>query len=127
MHDFFAETDDIEALDILGIPNATGSPERRLILAILERAILDYVGNDAKEAEEAENWLFSDSGDCGNRDENDAEDVDDSLSEVDLPFSFPWVCQQLDLDACGISEQIRAMPKRGKSRIAPWYLNKAAV
>ncbi|MCB0310812.1 MAG: hypothetical protein KDD42_06240, partial [Bdellovibrionales bacterium] len=41
-------------------PNLTGTPERNLLMAILERAILDFVGNDQKEAEEAEIWLFDD-------------------------------------------------------------------
>lgn len=87
-------------------PNFTGSPERRLLLAILERAILDFVGNDTREIQGSSDWMFSD-------------DSDD-----DGEFSFGWVCRQLDLDPDSIAEHIRAMPKRGSHRIAPWYLTK---
>ena len=88
-------------------PNLTGSPERRLLVAILERAILDFVGNDSREIQGSFDWLFTDES------EEDATE-----------FSFSWVCQQLDLDPSTISEHIRAMPKRGNHRIAPWYLTK---
>lgn len=91
-------------------PNFTGSPERRLILAVLERAMLDLAGNNRKEVEEAEAWIF------------------DAPLETPYPeFSFPWVCEQLDLDQETISEQIKAMPKRGDSRLAPWYLMRGDI
>jgi hypothetical protein len=82
-------------------PNHTGTPERNLILAMLERAILDSVGNDAKEAEDAEEWLF-------NLDDNEE-------------FSFNWVCEQLELDPKQISKTVSQMPKRGARKVAPWY------
>lgn len=88
-------------------PNQTGTPERRLLLAILERAILDFVGNDKREVEEAEEWLF---GDLENP----------SLDK----FSFAWICEQLDLDLSKISGKIRMMPRRGDKKIAPWYFMK---
>ena len=88
-------------------PNATGSPERRLLLAILERAILDFVGNDLREVQGAAEWIFADDSD-----ENDE-------------FTFSWLCTELDLDQSQIAEYIRAMPKRGNHRIAPWYLTKS--
>ncbi len=87
-------------------PNATGSPERRLLLAILERAILDYVGNDPREIQGSSDWLFSDDGENGRE------------------FTFVWVCEQLELDPKTIADCIQAMPKRGNHRIAPWYLTK---
>lgn len=88
-------------------PNVTGSPERRLILAVLERAILDFVGNEQKEMDEAGEWIFGD------------------LKNPSLePFTFAWVCLQLDLDMHTIAESIAAMPKRGKHKIAPWYFAK---
>jgi len=91
-------------------PNATGSPERRLILAVLERAMLDLAGNNRKDSEEAEAWIFN------------------PPTETPYPeFSFPWVCEQLDLDQTEISKQIKAMPKRGESRLAPWYLMRSEI
>lgn len=100
---------DFDAYRLFETPNLTGTPERRLLLAILERAILDYVGNDEREAVEAGGWLF---------DNND----DTPPSE----FTFSWICSELDLDLKEITDKIRAMPKRGDSRIAPWYLKKVS-
>ena len=93
-----------------GPPNLTGTPERRLLLAVLERAILDFVGNDRKEVEAAEEWLFD-------------EDVPQRPFEH---FSLPWICQELDLDFAEVVDTVRNMPKRGKSRVAPWYLARAS-
>ena len=101
---------DSDAEETYGEPNRTGTPERNLLLAILERAILDFVGNDQKEMKLAENWIFGDEGE----DENSEE------------FSFPWICHHLDLDRVKISEIIRSMPKRGSHRVAPWYFTKYA-
>lgn len=92
---------------VAGLPNMTGTPERRLLLAILERAILDYVGNDERELEQAEHWLFS--------------EPHDKHSDQ---FSFCWVCEQLDLDPKRIAQKIKEMPRRGNRKVAPWYFNK---
>ena len=96
-----------DEFNLFEVPNPTGSPERRLLLAVLERAILDYVGNDSKEVAEAEEWIFS--------------EIDDPSFTA---YSFPWICQELDLDVATIAKSIEAMPKRGKNKIAPWYFNK---
>jgi hypothetical protein len=101
---------DKDYYQVIGLPNMTGSPERRLLLAILERAILDYVGNDPREIEEADQWLFG--------------GVD---NETTQQFSFAWVCEQLDLDAPKIAEKIRTMPRRGTRKVAPWYFSKQVV
>lgn len=98
---------DRDYYQVFGFPNMTGSPERRLLLAILERAILDYVGNDPREVLEAEEWLFA-HPESGRRHH----------------FSFAWICEQLDLDTQKISEKIRTMPRRGNRKVAPWYFNK---
>ncbi|RIL07512.1 MAG: hypothetical protein DCC75_09965 [Proteobacteria bacterium] len=98
---------DFEAYNLFDLPKTTGTPERRLLLAVLERAILDYVGNDAVECKAAEEWLFS---------ESDEEEMDE--------FTFLWVCQQLDLNAKQIAATIKRMPRRGKHKVAPWYFAK---
>ncbi|MBX7144883.1 MAG: hypothetical protein K1X79_10565 [Oligoflexia bacterium] len=95
---------DDEGLALFGVPNQTGTPERRLLTAILERAILDFVGNDKVEMDDAQTWIFE-----------AAQDTDPS------PFSFAWLCRELDLNPMFIASKIKEMPKRGKSRIAPWY------
>ncbi len=94
---------DNDASDLIDYPQLTGTPERRLLLAILERAILDFVGNDLQEVHSAEAWLF---------------DEEASISDR---FSFPWICHELDLEEGHISGLIRKMPRRGKNRVAPWY------
>jgi len=100
---------DRDAFVLFDSPNMTGTPERRLILAVLERAILDFVGNDEKETEAAEAWLFGD------------------LEEKNFTeFSFPWICQELDLETDNIAKKIREMPKRGSQRVAPWYFTRAS-
>ncbi|HMO02239.1 MAG TPA: hypothetical protein PKA79_04525 [Oligoflexia bacterium] len=98
----------IDSEGLIEAPNHTGTPERRLLLGILERALLDYVGNEEKEALEATEWLFAPDNEKNRR----------------TPFTFGWICHQLDLDTADISEKIRKMPKRGSSKIAPWYLTK---
>lgn len=99
---------DRDYYNVVGYPTSSGSPERRLLLAILERAILDYVGNDRKEITEAEEWLFGE------------------LEEPSYAiFSFSWVCEQLDLDMKEIASTIKAMPRRGNRKIAPWYFMKS--
>jgi hypothetical protein len=87
--------------------NERGSPERLLLLAILERAILDFVGNDVKEMEQATEWIFGDSEEL-----------------AASPFSFAWVCKELDLDSVRVAKMIKGMPKRGSNRVAPWYFSK---
>jgi len=93
--------------DMFDRPNQTGTPERNLLMAVLERAILDLVGNDPREAQAANDWIFG--------------DLDDANFDE---FTFPWLCQELDLDPRRIADTIAAIPKRGHSRIAPWYITK---
>ena len=100
---------DDDAATLFDTPNMTGTPERRLLLAVLERAVLDYVGNDEREMEAAEAWLF--------------EDLNNQQSGE---FSFTWICRELDLDVKKIAQKISEMPKRGSRRVAPWYFLKAS-
>ena len=101
---------DEEVNSVLGIDDNGSTPERRLLAALLERAILDYVGNDLAEVEAAEEWLF----DWQN------EEADAPMSD----FSFRWICHYLDLNPAKVAAFIKAMPKRGSHRVAPWYFNK---
>jgi hypothetical protein len=94
-------------------PNPYGTPERNLLMSMLERAILDYVGNDAKDVDQATEWIFG----------TDLESVEANEGSL-TPFSFIWTCRELDLDPKFVSETIKAMPRRGKNRVAPWYFTK---
>ena len=48
---------DQDAFHLFDFPNLTGTPERNMLMAILEGAILDFVGNDEKEAQAAQEVL----------------------------------------------------------------------
>ncbi len=89
------------------VPNKTGTPERNLLTSILERAILDLTGNDPEQALSAQEWIF------GELDDLDPE-----------PYTFQWLCSQLDLNVPSIVSKISRMPRRGNSRVAPWYMPK---
>jgi len=98
-----------DSYGLFDLPNHTGTPERRLMLAVIERAILDFVGNDERETETAAQWLFGD------------------LDKTECTeFSFPWICRELDLDVNRIASKISQMPKRGSRRVAPWYFLRAS-
>jgi len=97
---------DGDAIGLFATPNTTGTPERRLLLAVLERAILDFVGNDVKEQETAREWLFG----------ND--------EELAFALTFEEVCEALDLDSDVTQKRIMSMPRRGERRVAPWYFAK---
>ncbi len=109
----FMTSIDNDAYNLFEIPNLTGTPERRLLVAVLERAVLDLVGNDEKEAKQAEEWLFG-----------EADELENSAIVRSNPtvLSFDWICDQLDLDSVQISQKIKAMPKRGRCRVAPWHM-----
>jgi hypothetical protein len=55
-------------------------PERELLVATLDRAVLDYYGSNQEISEEAADWLF----------EN---------TESERVFSFNWVCEHLGIEA----------------------------
>lgn len=104
---------DNHALDAFGAPNQTGTPERNLILAVLERAILDYVGNDKKERERAADWLFVSEGDQNDDDEDHKES-----------YTYAWICEQIGLCPIGVKKFIKSLPRRGDRKVAPWYFMK---
>ncbi|MCB0338796.1 MAG: hypothetical protein KDD53_04285 [Bdellovibrionales bacterium] len=66
-------------------------PERNLLAAVLARAICDAFGSahcDRHEVRSARQWLFG------------------TLTPKH-PFSFAWVCIQLDLDPISLQESLR--------------------
>ena len=54
------------------------SPEKRLLCGMCERAVRDLLSSNEEESEDARTWL------------EDNEGLE--------PFSFPWVCEALDLN-----------------------------
>lgn len=73
-------------------------PERRLLFAILERAVRDCLGNQGEDSEQATDWLF-----C---------DVDD---DPHTPFSFQWICENLEVDQNEFRSKILKTARQSKS------------
>lgn len=65
----------------------TKSPERKLIVHILERAILDLKHSDSNIRSEAEEWFFD-------------------RAEEDYVFSYESICAHLELDAQRVQKSI---------------------
>ncbi|MCB0335547.1 MAG: hypothetical protein KDD62_04555 [Bdellovibrionales bacterium] len=107
-HNFTLPLIDVDADAIYEEPNSTGSPERNLLMAILERALLDFVGNEKKQVNAAQEWIF---GDSSNDDDGEY-------------FSFDFICEALDLDREHVAQIAKQMPKRGNRKVAPWYFQK---
>lgn len=99
-----------DTIGLFAVPNSTGTPERRLLLAILERAILDYVGNDERERDEANIWLF--------------ETPDNE--EQEFPITLSDICEALDIDLETVRRRVREMPRRGDKKVAPWYFTRSS-
>ena len=73
------------------VPKSSGAinPERRLLAAVLQRAITDYLGGEGEVQESAREWLFG---------------VDDP-SET---FGFAYVCEALDFHQEELQKAISA-------------------
>ena len=69
-------------------------PERRLLAAVLHRAVTDLTGSDPRMAQEAHDWIF------------------EEVIEPYQLFSFAWVCEQLELDSSIISSAISCLPQQ---------------
>lgn len=63
-------------------------PEKRLLAAVLQRAVTDYVTGEGDVKNHARAWL-----------------MDDNYSDVPLPFKF--VCEALDLDLSTLRKAIQ--------------------
>ena len=86
----------------------TNTPERKLLVSMLQRALFDYFGDRNDERVEAEDWLFD-------------------LDEGDTPFSFSWVCLQLDIDPYRVISRVQKMPPRDAVKTQKWWGMQRAV
>ena len=59
---------------------APRTAEHRLIVAVLQRAITDYLGDDTELAEDAKTWLFA-----------------EQFAPYEV-FTLGWICEQIDLN-----------------------------
>lgn len=71
----------------------TSVPERKLLSAIVRRAILDYISGDDRR-DDVKEWIFS-------------------RASAREAFSFAWICEQLDLNLKLVTEAIKKLGNRG--------------
>ena len=62
-------------------------PEKRLLAAVLQRAITDFVSGEGEVKESAKLWLLDD-------------------EPTDAPLSFAFICEALDLDGESLRKAI---------------------
>lgn len=63
-------------------------PEKRLLAAVLQRAVTDFVTGEGDLKEGAKVWLFSD-------------------EPMDVPLAFHFICEALDLDIDSLRRAIK--------------------
>ena len=82
------------------------SPERELLIATLDRAVLDYYGSEPIVLREAGEWLFGE-------------------SDPAMEFSFEWTCAYLEIEPTALRDRIRqlAIP-RNVSQAHRWLRTK---
>lgn len=75
---------------------ASGSvvPEKRLLAAVLQRAITDFIGADGEVKDGARQWLLED-------------------GPSDSPLSFLFICEALDLDHESLRKAILLQQEQG--------------
>ena len=86
-------------------------PEKRLLAAVLQRAVADFVGGEDDMRKEAGGWLF---------DNSDSDDSDESSP----PLTFTFICEALDLD---IDTLRKAIAAQGGVSEAAFTTHKIAV
>ncbi len=81
-------------------------PERELLVATLDRAVLDYYGTDEETCGEATDWLFGD-------------------SDPSEPFSFLWICDHLGIEPTRLRNRVRSLAiPRNVSQAHRWLRTK---
>lgn len=77
---------DEEAENLFSAGDSLNAPEKRLLYAMCERSVRDLFSSSMEERDSAISWL------------ND--------NEGNEPFSFPWICEILDLDRTTLLSKI---------------------
>ncbi len=76
------------------IPNASGHvPEKRLLAAVLQRAISDFIGSEGELRDGALAWIMEDEA-------------------SDAPLTFKFICEALDLDPASLRSAILSSAER---------------
>ena len=75
-------------------------PELRLLAAVLQRAIHDFIGGEGEVRESARLWLMDD-------------------EPTDAPLTFMFICEALDLDSSGLRKAIERQAEAHLKEFAP--------
>ncbi len=81
------------------IPSQGGQiPEKRLLAAVLQRAITDFIGGEGELQEGARLWLLDD-------------------EPTDAPLTFKFICEALDLDSGSLRAAIQVQAQNASSEM----------
>lgn len=84
------------------------TPERELLIAVLDRAVLDFCGREGELHEKAKEWIFG-------QEESDFENS----------FSFHAICEYLGLSPSALREKILCLEiPKNVSQAHRWLRNK---
>jgi hypothetical protein len=84
-------------------PAGTFVPEKRLLAAVLQRAVTDFLGGEGELQEGARAWLMEE-------------------EQTDAPLTFSFICEALDLDPISLRKAIFV-----QAESAPSYLSQEAA
>ncbi len=84
---------DEDSSGVFEVPEFLNSSEKRLLFAICERAVRDLFSSNEEERAASIAWFEDDEG--------------------NEPFSFPWICEVLDLNRMHLLSKIRSLHEIG--------------
>ena len=93
----------IIAPELFSPPDDKLTPEKRLLLAVLEQAIRDVLDRDKPYGKQAARWFFEDWG-----------------GDYNLPFSLSWICRHLDVDMHLVQQRVQEFIEQGIPREMAW-------
>lgn len=84
------------------------SPERSLLVALLRRALFDFFGGSSAERDAAKEWMLE-------------------ATSSDVPFSFGWVCDHLDMDAERVRKYVFQTKLTSNRPTVEWWMRNIAA
>ena len=90
------------------VREVAGIGEKKLLAALLKRAVLDYLGESGEHAVAAEQWIF-----------------DDLQVRPVKEYTFLWVCEHLGIEGPELASQLSIEKRQRRGREIRRYLEKA--
>ena len=79
-------------------------PEKRLLAAVLQRAITDFIGGDGEVKDGARAWLMEE-------------------EQGDTPLTFRFICEALDLDLVSLRKAIFSQAEAREILLCPGFID----